>query len=222
MANETLSPSQAQSIIEQASSVMSVTNNAIVAKNEEFIDKLSHIWEDENAVTYVGKHKVNFDQLLQELQKNTQTFADTVKDIADGYARVAGNSVSINAVLGKSVGVVDVAKISNFFADGEGGDEFGFRNPESGASQVMDAFDALKTQVTAIASEAVERIQSINAFGNQTVIANLAKSAGKVVQIVEDHINEASQQISQYVEQTAQSYIKLGTSAETAANLSSN
>lgn len=222
MANETLSPSQAKSILNETEKIMNNLQNKILIKNNEFIEKLRQIWEDFNAVEFIKSHKINMESLLCNLGTNTSHFGDTVVDIANSYAKVGGNIISVGTI-GKLIKPdIDISKVQDHFADGESGDEFGFRNPESGASQTMDAFNNLKNEISQLMTEAVSEINSINAFGNQNVKANLAKSAGKIVEICEEGIKTSENSIKNLIDQTAQSYIKLGTSAETAANLSSN
>ena len=223
MANETLSLSQANQIMQNFTNSIDNCAKNVLTKNEEFAKNVSVIWEDQNAVDFSKKLENSVTEMIRSMKKNNAVFNQTVSDIAKTYMQVGGITITgIQPATIPPMPTIDFSIIKNKFADGENGDEFGFRNPETGAEQVMDTFDTLKTSLSNIAGSISSEIKKINAFGNQAVQGNLAKSGGRIVNILEDGIRQLEMQVRQHVDQTAQSYIKTGTSAESTANLSSN
>ena len=218
--DEKLSQSQAKAIVDTANEIMSNLKTVSENKNTEFVNQVKKIWEDQHAVDYFAKHKDNMDGFIEELDKNNKVFGDAVETIANYYAKVGGMS-AISVAKISLVPAFDVSAIKKFFADGNG-DDFGFTNPASGAAQVMDAFVALREALTNAINSTVERIKAINAFGNPQVKLEIAKSAGKVVEILQSHIAQAEKLIREYVDQTAQAYVKVGTISEQAAKLTTN
>lgn len=221
MANETLSVKQADKIIEEANGIMSVCVKRMEEKNDAFVKKVSTVWEDKNAVDYMKLHKKNFDEFVKELGGNNRIFADRVKTIADAYIKAGGMAVAVAASPIALTANFIIDAVKEFFANGENADDFGFKNPTAGADQVMDAFGELKTGLQQVAQDAINKIKSINAFGNTSVQLNLAQSAGAIVGILNEHIAKAEQQIKQHVGETAAGYTKIGSSAETSAKISS-
>lgn len=217
--NEILSMKQAKNIIETNEEIMANTVRRIEEKNNEFVDKISTIWEDQNAVDFMQLHKRNMEEIINELNNNKDIYANAVKDIADAYARVGGNSDRLTSTPRKLAANISVERVKPNFTGSGNDDDFGFKNPELGAEQVMDAFNELKTSLERIAADATNRIRSINAFGNTQVQLNLAQSSGKIVGIVLGAINASSTGIAQAVAETARRYTSIGQSAETASNL---
>ena len=222
MANETLSAKEANKIIEEANKIMSLCQKRMEEKNNQFVDKLSKIWEDKNAVEYIKMHKKNFEGFIDELSGNNRIFAERVKDIADAYIKAGGMAVAITAAPIALTANFVVDAVKEFFSNGENADDFGFKDPSAGASQVMDAFSELKQGLEKAASDAISQIKSINAFGNVNVQLNLAQSSGAIVNILNQHVDAAEKQIRDLVDQTAQGYIKIGSNSEAAAKISSN
>ncbi len=222
MANETLSVKEANRIIEEANKIMSLCQQRMEEKNNEFVKKLSTIWEDKNAVEYMKLHKKNFEGFVEELSGNNKIFAERVKDIADAYIKAGGMAVAVTTAPIALTANFVIDAVKEFFSNGENADDFGFKDPHSGANQVMDAFAELKQGLEKTANDAISQIKSINAFGNVNVQLNLAQSSGAIVNILNQHIDAAEKQIRDLVDQTAQGYIKIGSSSETAAKISSN
>ena len=213
MSKETLSMKQALQIINEDQIILRSTSMKMSIRNSEFVNQVSHIWEDKNAVDLFKKHKQNMEGFIDELQENGNIFANTVKDIADSYAVAGGKSERLSFTPIRLQKDIDVSKIKEFFADGENGDDFGFVNPETGPDQVMEAWDSLVADLRNIASEAVERIKAINAFGNADVQLRLAESAGKVVEILNGHIEASKKVVAEYIAKSALAYGKVGAAA---------
>ena len=213
---ETLSPKQAAAICEEINAIMSSCKVRMENKNREFAEAVSKIWEDRNAVDCFKKHKQNMEDAINKLNQNNKTFINTVKDIANSYSSVGGMD-KIEAEAVTLVPNIDVSQVQEHFEDGNG-DDFGFVNPRNGVAQVMDAFDTLKNDLEQIADETQTRIHSINAFGNPNIQMELAKSAGKVVEILEDHVSQAREIMHEFLEKTARAYIEAGENANDVLN----
>ena len=221
MAKETLSATEANRIIEEANNIMAGVVDRMEDKSDAFVKKVSTIWEDKNAVDYMKEHKQNFESFVTELSGNNKIFAERVREIAEVYIKKGNMSDKVTATAANLSGNFNVDAVKEHFANGDKADEFGFQNPSSGASQVMDAFTELKTALSKDAQTAISQVKSINAFGNTQVSLNLAESAGKIVEILNEHVTKAESQIRDYVDQTAQAYVNIGSSAETSAKISS-
>ena len=201
--NETLSMKQAMKIVSELNRIMTSLKTTIENKDGEFINKLSKVWEDKNAVDFVLKH------------------VETVKNIAEAYSKAGGMNLSMSEMAQKLSINVQKDIIKEFFGDGNG-DDFGFKDPSKGADQVLDAFQELVTSLEKAISDAINQIKSINAFGNRNVQMNLAQSAGDMVSILKENVNQNKKMIKESVDATAQGYTKIGSSAETSAKISAN
>ena len=219
MANETLSPKQASEIINKCSTILEEVENQVTRKSEEFLLDLSKSWEDEHAVEFAGILQKTVSDTISSLNSNMQKLADQVKSIAESYGKVGGNAVSINAVLMKKAPEINISMVQNTFVDGESGDEFGFRNPSADPENLLSSFTQLKSFLSQVSSDAVSQIKSINAFGNDAVKANLAKSGGKVVTILENAVDTLKGGLNQSITDTMNDYIAVGGSAISAADL---
>lgn len=220
--NETLSAKQADRIIDEVNKIMTLCVKRMEEKNDIFVKKVSIIWEDKNAVNYMKAHKNNFDALVKELSDNNKVFAERVREIANSYIKAGGMSVSVSANSIVLSANFSIEAVKEFFINGDNSDDFGFKNPSSGAFQVVDAFDELKISLEKNVSDVINQIKGINAFGNTNVQLNLAESAGTIVEILNSHITFAEKQIKEYVEQTAQKYRNIGVNAEASAKISAN
>ena len=114
-----------------------------------------------------------------------------------------------------------VEAVKEFFGDGNG-DDFGFKDPVTGPEKVMEAFSTLKTAINNIMSQTISEIKGINAFGNTEVRNNLAQSAGEIVKLFKDRIEQDEKIVKQHLDETASKYKNLGSNAATTAKISSN
>jgi len=217
--SETLSKRQAEEIINAANRINTDCSKKIEKKVQEFYEKISDVWEDKNAVEFSQKLKEQIEKIVEQLSKNNKTFGQTVTDIAKAYIAAGGMALGIAVAPAAILANIDVGKIKEFFGNGENGDDFGFRNVDSGPEEVMTAFNELKSDIQKIVSEAVEAIGRINAFGNSEVKNNLAKSAGRIVEIVGENIGTTENEIKSHVQATADAYKKTGSSSAQAADL---
>lgn len=217
--SETLSKRQAEEIINSANRINTDCAKQIEKRVKEFVDQVSDIWEDKNAVDFSQKLKEQAEKIVEQLSKNNKTFGETVTDIAKAYFAAGGMGLAIGVAPASILANIDVGKIKEFFGNGENGDDFGFRNVDSGPEEVMTAFNSLKSDVQKIVSEAVQGIGKINAFGNAEVKNNLAQSAGRIVEIVGENIGTTEKDIKSYVQSTADAYKKTGSSSAQAADL---
>ena len=219
MSKETLSMKQANRIITEDQRILMETTMKMTSRNQEFVDQVANVWEDQNAVDLFKKHKENMEGFIDELKENGTIFANTVKDIADSYAKAGGMSERLSPPPMRLPKQIDVSKIKEYFTNGENGDDFGFVNPETGPSQVMEAFKNLVQDLKNIASEAVNEIKGINAFGNTEVQLRLAESAGKVVEILQNHIQSSEKVVEEYITKSAAGYVKVGAAGSAAAGI---
>ena len=219
MSKETLSMKQALHIITTDQMILRSTAMRMTMRNNEFVDQVSNLWEDQNAVDLFKKHKENMEGFIDELKENGNIFANTVKEIADSYAKAGGISQRLSFTPINIAKNIDVSKIKEHFTNGENGDDFGFINPETGPGQVMEAWESLVQDLKAMAVDAVDQIKGINAFGNTEVQLRLAESAGKVVEILNQHIEASKKVVAEYIEKSALAYVKVGAAGSAAAGI---
>ena len=217
MAKETLSIKQALKIIEDYHNILRSTSAMISEKSTEFVDHVSLIWEDKNAVDLFKLHKDNMENYIEELQNNGIIFAETVKNIADAYAQTGGISERLNYSPIKLDKNIDVSKIKEHFTNGENEDDFGFVNPETGPVDVMVYWDDLAIFLFKKSVETADRIKSINAFGNEEIQINLANSANQAIKIVNNHINDFRKTVDEHIAKSAADYSKVAAEAVGAA-----
>ena len=123
---------QALHIITTDQMILRSTGMRMTMRNNEFVDQVSNLWEDQNAVDLFKKHKENMEGFIDELKENGNIFANTVKEIADSYAKAGGISQRLSFTPINIAKNIDVSKIKEHFTNGENGDDFGFINPETG------------------------------------------------------------------------------------------
>lgn len=219
MANETLSPRQANRIIQEYSEIISTTQNKMEKRIEKFVNDVSDKWEDTHATTFANTFKSAMDDLGDSLVKNAHIFTGGVSDIAKAYIKTGGVSGSINADTIVNAKKVDISKIKEFFANSENGDDFGFKNVEA-ADEVITSYKDMITDLVEIATSASQRINKINAFGNVNIGASLGKSGAKVISLVQEAAETASSSLKETITGAANAYKSTGKSAESAANMS--
>ena len=207
--NETLSMRQAESIGERVNEIMADCKSKMDAKSAEFVNTVSSEWEDENAKKFAEAYKKSFDSFMDELDKNNKTFFGVLKDIADGYAKLGniGKRFSKSATPVKAN--INVSSIKDAFADGS----FGMMHVETGGEVVSKALEEYEKAVSKIASETVAKLKSINAFGNPSVQNNVAKSGGKLIEILEGHVKETRLECNECIDKTKAAFKKFGQAA---------
>lgn len=214
---ETLSIKQADAIIDTANEIVEKCAADMASASDLFVDKVSQLWEDQNAVTFMTEYKKSFDGFLDELNKNNKAFASNVGGIAAAYIAAGAMTGALSAVAATATAVFDVSKVKTNFAES---DEFGFANKDAKGDDVIEAFTELATTLQTAATNAQQRIQDIPAFGNNSVRTNLAASANKIVEILQQHITTTKAKLSEAINTTASAYANVGTNATQAANMS--
>ena len=218
---EILSMKQAIKIMSQTNQIMANCKSKLEEKNDDFVKRVSELWEDKNAVEYMKAHKAIFEDMIEQLNINNKVFRDTLAGIADAYAQAGGMNVRMTEQALKLAARIGIEAVKEFFADGNG-DDFGFKDPITGPDKVMEAFTSLKTSVDAIMSQTVDEIRGINAFGNAEVRNNLAVSAGEIIKLFRDRIAQDEKVVRQHLEETASKYKNLGSNSATVAKIASN
>ena len=211
MANETLSPSQANEIIRKSVDVLNNIEKTVHQKSNDFLQGLSKVWEDQHAVDFAKDYQNSFRNALTSLQSNFDKFHENVSDIVKRYAATSGNQASISVMMGRLNKEVEIGAVHDHFLDGENEDEFGFK--QNGLEQVEDGFKQLSRSLAAVSEQASSEINHINAFGNIEVQNGLAKSAGKIVEILETHVKEIEKFMDEKLASTMEDYIKTGVEA---------
>lgn len=219
MANETLSPRQANRIIEEYSGIISTTQGKMEKRIEQFVNDVSDKWEDSYATKFANQFKAAMDDLGDSLVKNAHIFTEGVSEIAKAYIKTGGVSGSINSDSIVNSKKVDISKIKEFFANSENGDDFGFKNVEA-AEEVINSYKEMISDLTEIATSASQKISRINAFGNVSIGANLGRSGAKVIGIVQEAAETGANSLNETITGAANAYKSTGKSAESAANMS--
>lgn len=214
--NSTLSPSQANSIQQQLNDFLSNCKVKIDNACDSFTAKIQDTWEDPNAMSYMSDFKQAMINVVDELTSNNKVFNQTLQGVCDSYDQTAGRSGSFTEPASSFTSNVDVSKIQDKFED----DSFGFKNPANGASQVMDAFEELTSIISSAIEEVRDRIGNVNAFGYKDINRNFGDSAGTLVKIVGDQINNLKTSINENVDKTSQTYLNLAQNAASAAKIS--
>lgn len=212
MSRETLSPGQAQSIVVNVNSIVMKCKNKIEQKYTDFVEAVSKIWEDENAVECFKNHKQIMEEIIKKLNEYNHDFENKVESIANRYAHV-GNMKQISVERINLTPIINVDKIKNHFVDGENGDDFGFINPEHGAEQVMDAYHELEVQLKIIAQEANASISKTSAFGNIEVKLALVRAASQIISAMNEALDRAKKVVKDFIQSTAEAYEQAGKTA---------
>ena len=213
MANETLSPNQAKQIASQFEMIINQTVSDVKSGFTDFFVDMLKEWEDKYAVELADKLKVAMEEVTKHLQENSEAFVKTVEEIAKAYSTTGGMGPFSLPLPHIPLWQV-VANIKETFD----GDMFGFKNVES-HDKITQAIDTLVKKLNATISETASRIKSINAFGNPDVIANLSVSGGKVVQILQEAVDQVKNSTKTNLSLAADAYMKTGKSAVDAANI---
>lgn len=216
--NETLSPKQARSIITNYDMILSSTVRQMRSAFEDFANTLKDNWEDKYAVEFSHKMKEAISQCTDNLNKNVRTFNDSVRDICDAYATTGGmGGISIPEPA-PLTGALVIPNSIDLIKETFDGDEFGFKKIGS-EILIIAAITKLKSTMSEIISETNSQLSSINAFGNMTVQLNIAKSAGKIIEILQEAVADVEELAKTNVTSAAEAYGLTGKSAETAADI---
>lgn len=213
MANETLSPRQARQIATQFEDIVNRTVKEVQGGFVTFFGDMQQEWEDHYAVELAEKLKQAMEEVTTHLQSNSEAFVTTIEEIAKAYATTGGMTIT-------SIPLPHIVKLSitSNIKDTFDGDMFGFKNVDS-HDKIATAIETLIKTLTGIVAETSSSLKGINAFGNPDVIANLAVSGGKVIQILQDAVNQVKDSTKKNLQAAAEAYKKTGTSAATAANI---
>ena len=178
--NETLSPKQVQQIRTQFETIIKATVKKVEEQFNAFFNTMKTEWEDAYAVELAEKLKKSMLEVTTHLQENCNAFTSTLEDIANAYHKTGNmGSMSVGKVATGTLSIT--AKIEKTFD----GDMFGFKNVTS-HNKISEALQQLLTSLKQTISEAQSQIQGINAFGNTNVTQNLGKSAGKIIEIMQN------------------------------------
>lgn len=226
MANETLSAKQTTKISQELGEILDKCQNDVADAFSEFAEVVSKNWADANAVEFRDELSKIHSEIENTIKNNSQTYADTLKNIADAYIRAGGMSVEVDYgdILRRKnayeIGLLKaLSKIKEMFPDGE---NFGFKDIDKSSEIITEAFTILKNKLNESALMTVNNIKTINAFGNRTVQLNLAQSAGEIVTIIKNSIEKLQKSLNEKLDATKQLYKKTGSGAETASKISAN
>lgn len=175
MADETLSMTEAKKILDESASAVIRFETKLINNGEDFEEKLSKIWEDEYAVSFIKEFWSRMQNLIQNTEMNYTSYAMTIKEIAEAYAKTGGVQplIVLETQLPKNMAAkapTVIGKVQNHFPLS---DEFGFKNIETGPNECGDLFDEALSSLINIAGEVAADLDKINAFGNQKVKSNI-------------------------------------------------
>lgn len=211
--NETLSPKQVTQIRTQFETIIKSTVKKVEEQFNTFFTTMKQEWEDQYAVELAEKLKKSMLEVTTHLQENCNAFTSTLEEIANAYHKTGNmGSMSVEKV---TTGTLSLnAKIEKTFD----GDMFGFKNVAS-HNKISEALQQLVSALKSTISEAQSQIQGINAFGNTTVTQNLGKSAGKIIEIMQNAITQVKSSTDENLAAAAKAYQTTGSSAEKAADI---
>ena len=220
--NETLSLKQAEILKDNLYQILNACNRKIDTANADFLGIMISNWEDQNAVKYGNVHRKMIDQLYTTISDNYKVFVDVLNEICSAYAKAGG----MTSYLPASASRHDLYRISNHFKiqDHFGdSDEFGFKDINSSSEKITQSFtDIIEKYLNQAAIDTVEKLKSVNAFGNTKVQLTLAQSAGEIVNIITATIKELKTFLNNKLDETKATYKSVGSSAETSAKISAN
>lgn len=214
--DETVSIKQANAIGDRVNEIVALAKTKITAKSDEFVNVVSENWEDKNAVDFANAYKRNMEGIIDNLGTNNKTFFSTLKDIVNSYAQAGG----LSERFGKDPIVVStglgVGKVKEAFGDGS----FGFKGnnihvPEA----ITEKLEELAKEVRHEATETVQKLNSINAFGNFSIQRNIAASGGELLSITEENLKNIRKDCNTFLQKTASMYAKVGSAGAQSSNI---
>ena len=217
MANETLSVKQANRIIDKSNEVLAKCNSELNTKCNDFLKNLSTIWEDTNAVKFSKDFDKTHTELVNNLNKNNEIFASTIRDISDMYVKAGSMKEKVSSSARKLSGKLNSSVVKEHFSGSENADDFGFLDISSGPQKVVDELEKLKSAMSKISSEMVSGMNSISAFGNVNVSLAITKSAVSMIDIVRENMEKIAAKVKEHLEETAKMYSNVGSNSVTAA-----
>ena len=211
--NETLSPKQAKQINTQFEMIVNRAVKDVQTGFNDFFGEMKNEWEDHYAVELSKSLMQAMEEVTQHLQTNANAFCGTVGEIAKAYATTAG-------VAAIAVGTPNIAKLSipSQIKENFDGDTFGFKNVDS-YEKITQSVTTLIGKLKQSISEVSSQLKGINAFGNVGIMAKLAISGGKVIEILSEAVEQVEKSAKTNLQQAADAYRKTGQSAETAADI---
>ena len=210
--DEVFSKADAEQMISSMNDIVESSIKKFENAHDTLITKLAANWADKFLVDDMGKYQKNLKGFASELNKNTQTFADIIKNVADGYAIVGGEKSSgVSSSIRKVSAEFSVDKIKESFSDGRKGLK------ATSASTLLASIDAFKATLKGIKASTKSEIKGILAFGNKNVQNKLGDAADKIIEIFSDHVDQSNKDVGNYFEKRIRQYVKMGNMAESAA-----
>ena len=213
MDKETLSMTQAGNIINTANEILGRSNGKMNDAFSKFLEDLSKVWEDNHAVELAEVVNNAYQDILANLTSNNQVFANTIIEIANSYKKVGGMQEGISTGACGFGGMLNMGQVTNHFSNTENADDFGFLDINSSPSIVMDSLKTLQNEMKRISTEIVDAIKRIPAFGNSNVKLEIAKSSGKIVEIIEEGVKDVSKSTEEKITEAAKAYGAAGAAA---------
>ena len=213
MGKETLSVKQANNIINKANDIYGNSNTRMNDLFDQFLTDISKVWADNNAVKLAETVNDSYQEIMSNLTTNNRIFANTITEIANSYKGVGGNQESITAIALGFGGQLNLEQVKECFSNSTNADDFGFLDIKTSPEVVMNSLKTLENDVNKASVEIVNEIKGIPAFGNTQVQLEIAKSAGKVVQIIEEELKHVTKSTKEEIENTARAYGAVGTAA---------
>ena len=170
--NYTLSPKQAQYLIDEVKKIASNCKVKLENTANDFLKGISSIWADDNAVKFATSIGKSTDSAIQMLARETNSLILRIYDFCDKYAAAGNtkNTVSLSKIAFSSG--VNVGVVKNTFD----GDRYGFA--DNGSEQhVLDLLNDFGKGFKKSGEELLSAINHTNAFGNLSVKNDLAKFA---------------------------------------------
>ena len=212
MANETLSVSEANKIIDNLGHVLDNCAYHMSDDLNTFLIGLNKIWADRIA-RELGQNIYKKSQAIMDvLSRNYNTMGQTLEDIVASYKKVGNMQEDFSVVRRYYKSKVNDKIMQEYFSDGNG-DDFGFKDRINGPDTVMIILEEYTNNLQKVAEHVKWLIAGSNAFGNNDVTRELSNSGARIVEIVESATKEMQEEVREHIELAAKRYGLIGQAA---------
>lgn len=219
MDNSTLTPSKATAMQNEAlNPICDKCNTDIQDACNTFIEKIKQVWEDQYACEYMDSFKTTIDSIINELSENNKVFSDTLASACGGYATVGNMGEVYEGVPNEYETFLNFS--SDEFKTFEDGETFGFKGGDLGSvDEVGQAFSDCADSINGSVSEVQTKVSDEKAFGVEDINTKFGESAGKLVNIVKEKMDNLKTGLDEQLNATKSAYASADDASKNSATI---
>lgn len=210
---ETLSVTQANQLIGEVNKHLVTCQEKMTNSFNTFLDDLSRLWEDQNAVDFAKKINDIYQELLNEMTIKNGFFGTYVINLANLYIRIGNMNEKVTEEPKTFSGEINYQVVKKYFANSENEDDFGFKDPtNAGIQEILQTYKTLYRSLQDITLQLSKDILKTNAFGNTSVMGRITTLSAELIRYMMTELTEIERHFSNSLRYTFEEYSKIATS----------